>query len=93
MLNFQIPQELGIFLRIYSLDFNHQIPVCVCLLTEKNVVVAARHVVPVPQARILSLSNSSYSYPALKQFDERNLNLTLTFEMNFAWDSTGFVWK
>ena len=79
MLNFKIPQELGIFLRIYSLDFNHQIPVCICLLTEKNVVATARHAVPVPQARILSLSNSSYPYPAFKVFDERNLNITLTF--------------
>ena len=79
MLNFQIPQELCIFLRIYSLDFNRQIPVYVCLLTEKNVAATARHAVPVPQAQILSLSNSSYPYPAFNQFDERNLNLTLSF--------------
>ena len=79
MLNFQIPHELRIFLRIYSLDFNHQIPVCVCLLTEKNVAATARHAEPVPQPRIMLLRNSSYSYSAFNQFDERNLNLTLTF--------------
>ena len=63
---------MGIFYGYISWVFFQSSNSRICMFTNKSVTATARHEVPVPLVRILSLSNSSYLYSALKQFDERN---------------------